>query len=246
MAPYLSRAVIFDGPTDANQRRASAPTTSVKRANHTNTHPSSSTCCSGGHHGCGCGCRNCSCQIIPVRDESNREAYSGQGGPGIPRSAYGFPGRASRLASSIDTEGPGQLNNNSYEVHDDWNERFPPGTRARNHPVDTHREQTQPNYDAASFSEDDHPWHHFTSRDHMSPRDELSDIFPDDIADDISMSPEHGGLDSRNLSIYEALFPPSSVSASQNLIGTGTGFAGVGGGVAVDQFLSLTPEHRHG
>lgn len=251
MPPCQSRAVVFDGPIDNNHRRASAPAPSTKRSKHDNTKPPTGTCCSGDHHGCGCGCRSCSCRSRLIKDESNREAYSGQGGrQGIPSPENGLPDTVSRYApSSIGTEDSRYLNhqsfNNSFEMHDHLNNRLP----ARDLRLDTSG-ATRSRYAASEMSDDtDHPWHRFLSSadslDPMSPQGEDSSgmLIPGFETDSMLVHTPAPSNDDRSLlsSQYEDFFTSQSTTASQLLTGTGTAFTDQ----FSNQFLRLTPECRH-
>lgn len=253
MAPCFSRAVLRDGVTETIRRRDPAPWTASRIRIRTtpnpnpNLHSSLDMRCLGDHcqcHGCGCGCRSCSCRTQPIQTESNREVYSGEGGP-APSPQNGPLDRAS---SSINTGHSGPSHNESFSniltVQDYLNARLTAVNLARHDSVNTYIRQRQTE-DVVSVSdeESDNPWPFFVdladSLDHMS-------LYADTPGgggrmNDSSMAFERGGSNSCAMSMLssqcEASFHSQSVAASTLLKGTGAAFA--------NQFLPLTPECRH-
>jgi len=253
MAHVISREVMFDAhPESGRQRRAAAPLPTPNTNNHNNPHTAPGTCCCGDHvHSCGCGCLTCSCRNIPVQDESNREVYSGQGGPCIPSPANGLPDQVSRFPSSVATNDSRHMNmesfNNSFEVHDRLNDRLTAANLNRHNAININTTRRIRNRYAASDSDEDDrdPASLFlspidTPHDTPPPADSSRMILAENM-DDSSMFLETGGPSSGDMSMlssqYAASFSRQSVSASQLLNGTGAVFS--------NQFLRLTPDCRH-
>lgn len=206
---------------------------------HQNIKSTIYACCSGGHvHGCGCDCPGCSCRSIPFKNESNRNAYNGEGGvpiPGTDRSDYST--RASSLNSN--DSGLSRELENSYEAEDPLHEWLAT--------EDIHR----PNYmhDAliehvdTAFNQDDvdeFPFRHFISPGHGTASYASSSMIFENM-EGSSMRTEMGGSNSAfasNLSDYQSAWTQHSMTTSQAVACTGTSFP-------VNNFLPLTPECRH-
>jgi hypothetical protein len=228
-------------PDGSVPRRISAPVIPgtpshqpLKSTNH--------TCCSGGHvHGCGCGCPSCICpRYRPFKDESNRNAYTGQGGLDIPRGDMSdYDMRASSLNSNDSDQS--HLTNNSYEVRGPINDRL--ATETIHQPNYMQRATAAIDTATAAFNSDDEdedPWPHFISPGDSPASEDFSGMMFGNI-EGSSMMIEMGGSnsgDTSSLSNYSSAFPQHSMTISQVVAGTGTSFP-------VNNFLPLTPECRH-
>jgi len=221
-------------------RRRSAP---VVRGipNHQNIKSTVYSCCSGGHiHGCGCDCPGCSCRSVPFKNESNRNAYNGEGGvpiPGTYRSDY------STGASSLNSEDSGLSREleNSYEAEDPLNDWLATEDLHQTHRM--HYALIQ--HVEAAFNPDDvdeSPFNYFLSpplSGSTSSEDSSGLIFEN--MEGISTRTDMGGSNSAfpsSLSDYQSARLQQSMTTSQVIAGTGTSFP-------ANNFLPLTPECRH-
>lgn len=225
-----------DNPGGSVARRFTVPATPrhqpIKSTNH--------TCCSDGHvHGCGCDCRSCSCRYKPFKDESNRNAYNGQGGIEISR---GDMSDYSMRASSFNSNDSDQshLMNNSYEVQGPLNDRLATETIRQNNYM--HRSTAAieiPTTAFNSYDEDEDPWPHFISPGSSPAFDDSPGEF--ESMEGSSMINWTGGSnsgDASSLSTYDSAFTRHSMTISQAVAFTGTSFP-------VNNFLPLTPDCRH-
>ncbi|OQU96222.1 hypothetical protein CLAIMM_02332 [Cladophialophora immunda] len=226
----------------------------------TNETPPGDCSSAGGHHCCGCGCAACWCRLTHFKkDESNREAYGGQGGhqgnmpaPGIRR-----PDRV----SSLSFDSPSSFQSSHTLSNGSFNNSFEVPA-----PLDGHHRQPAAavtpdgaQHAAAETDDDDpHPWFSFLERadslDHMSFGEDSSGMFIPGLADDSTLArgPGSSVADRSTLSSqYESFFAlqgqqqqqqqQQSTTASQNLVQVGAAFDDH----APPRFLRLTPECRH-
>lgn len=215
----------------------------AEKPNHQSTPSTNHKCCSGdGVHGCGCGCPCCTCRHKPVKDESNRTAYTSEGARDIPRSGtsdYDMGG------SSLDSHGSGQsqISNNSYEAQDPTNEHLAMGSSHEN-PYIHRATATIATFTAAFDAEDEddeHPYHRFLSpsTSFQPPSDESSGLLfgnMDGSSMMVGLDGSESGMAS-NLSTYESAW--HNMTVSQAVTGTGESFP------VRNNFLRLTPECRH-
>ena len=250
----LSRLTLDEFTTDSRPRRSSDPLYLIKRNKHHDNDNTSGTCrCGGEHHGCGCGCKTCGCRLIHFKDESNSEAYGGEGGrrQGVPGPGVDLPDRGSRFDLSSSSVGTaGSLNNGSFDN----------SYEARGH-FDGHHMASANingvgNQFSASEDEDDgeNAWRNFispnNSLDHLYLENEDSSgmIMPG-IMDGSMLAARGSSIEVGERSLlnseYESSFTQPSATASQTLTGAGAAFEQAYGQHFVLQPLRLTPECRH-
>ncbi|EXJ59448.1 uncharacterized protein A1O5_12073 [Cladophialophora psammophila CBS 110553] len=181
--------------------------------------------------------------VVPT-DESNREAYGGQGGrQDVPGPDAGHPDHISRFDSPSSFESPSSpsLSNGSFD------NSFEVGNPlARREAADVNSSRTQ--YASEPDEDERHPWTYFTERanslDHMSFGEDSSGMVIPGLMDD-SVLARGPGLSSDDRSIlsnqYEPSFVQQSATASQVVVGAGAAFDGQ----YLPRFLRLTPECRH-
>lgn len=230
-------------PAGIPDRRVSIPVIAAT-PNHQNNKGTNHTCCSGdGVYGCGCRCRGCTCRYQPLKNESNRNAYTSEGGIDIPSvGTSDYDMRGSSLDSDI--SGQSQILNNSYEVQDPIHDRL---ATDNFHETDhMHRATAAIRNVTAVFpsdEEDEHPWRQFISPSQslQAPSDDSSGmVFENMEGSSMMMEPDESdnGVAS-SLSHYESAFPRHSMTISQIITGTGESFP------IPNNFLRLTPECRH-
>jgi hypothetical protein len=190
------------------------------------------------------------CRLTYFKDESNREAYGGEGGrQGMPNPGVDLPDRTSRFDSSWSSRRT-DLSRFSSEGSLDGS------PQARGHFGGHHAASVYINGTGDQFAteeeeeEDDrHPWDDFISPpdslDHISFEQDSSGMVIPGLLDDSALAARGSGIgiDDRSIlnSEYESSFIQPSATASQVLTGVGTAFANH----FVGRPLRLTPECRH-
>jgi hypothetical protein len=226
-----------------NPRRSSDPIYSKEKKFHLDTQTTG--CCGGGHHGCGCGCKTCNCQLTLHKDESNLEAYGGEGGRrGMLDQDVDLPDHASRFASSsasVRTGGSRSLTDssfvNSFEVRDHFGGHHP--ASARIHHDGYTSEEHEDGHDA---------WPNYISSGQAAIHEDSSGMVIPGWLDDstLALRGSESDLGQRSLlnSEYELSFHQPSATQSQVLTGAGATFNHVRHHFLV-QPLRLSPECRH-